>query len=375
MKKFLKKIFPIVLLKRAFVAFNTIKIHTLDKLLYRTYHLSADEVLHTAKKNPFLELGIDLAGFSENIRKGFLRWTDPGWFQDEYIVHIKNRFAIDPITGWAITSGNKLIYESLGFSRAPYVRKPSILRLFNKRNVRKFQKIISLRDTGEENYFHFFNDILPKIWLLKDHESFEQECHVVVSECLWRKDYFQYYLKRASLEKLKWVRQTHEWIEADSGFFCKPFTHTKKYILRSAALADIPSQKEVLRIFLTRSTSSMRFIENDSVIRQILESNGFTTVDTANVSFEKQIELFARAEVVVAIHGAGTSNIIFRSGMPLQVLEIFHPNPYLLFHYIMLSKLFGYKYTAIEGTPGKSAGDGGFLVDQEAIRKFCTSLA
>lgn len=374
MKRILKKIFPIVWLKRAFVIFNTVKISTLDKLLFRAYRLSPTQIIHAAKKNPFLELQIDLTVFPENIRKGFSRWMDVKWFQDEYIVKVENRFVIDPATGWAITAGNKLIYESLGFSRAPYVKKPSIIKLLAKRKKKRFQKVISLRDTGEENYFHFFNDILPKMWLLKDHGSFDPECHLVISERLWKRDYFQYYIRRASLDKLKWVIQNDEWIEADSGFFCKPFTHTKKYMLRAAALVDLPNQHEPLRIFLTRSNSSMRFIENDAAIKRILESNGFITVDTAGISFQKQIELFSRAEKVVAVHGAGTSNIIFRNGRPLEVMEIFHPNQYLPFHYIMLCKLFGYKYTAIEGTRGNLTGEGGFLVDHEAISKYCASL-
>jgi len=375
MKWILKKIFPIIWLKRAFVVFNTVKIYTVDKLLYRTYRLSPTQIIHAAKKNPFLELQIDLTVFPENIRNGFSRWMDVKWFQDEYIVKVEDRFVIDPATGWAITAGNKLIYESLGFSRAPYVKKPSIMKLLSKRKKKKFHKVISLRDTGEENYFHFFNDILPKIWLLNDHGRFDPECYLVVSERLWKKDYFQYYLERASLDKLKWVIQNDEWIEADSGFFCKPFTHTKKYILRAAALVSSPEQNGPLRIFLTRSNSSMRFIENGEAVKQILESNGFITVDTAGISFQKQVELFSRAERVVAIHGAGTTNIIFRNGRPLEVLEIFHPNRYLPFHYIMLCKLFGYKYTAIEGTPGNLMGDGGFLVDHEALGKYCILLA
>jgi hypothetical protein len=375
-KKLLKKIFPILWLKRMFLLFNTLKIATWDRIVYRTFSTENMQWIKWDIKNPFLEAGIDLHQFPEDVRLGFLRWTDPGWTQDQYIVAVNGQLAIDPETGWAVAERNRLIYPSLGFANAPHVRKPGIGRLLFKGKVVRYKSIISLRDTGEENYFHFFNDILPKLWFLQENSRLDPEACIVVSDKLWRRPYFQYYLNATELKTYRWYVQQDEWVIADRGIFCKPFTHSKRYLSRAVELARPLFNPSTIskRVFLTRPRASLRYIENEEQIGEILNRYGFATIDSSKISFPDQVAIFSSTEVLIAVHGAGLTNILFRNGQILKVLELFPNNEYLPFHYIMLSKMFNYEYQAIQGRQGLQKDFGGFYVDPVQIEKYCQLL-
>ncbi len=372
MKATLKKIFPILWLRKTAFWINTLKIKVLDPLLFKEYVPAPDEILLHENKNPFLELNIDTTAFTPNVQKGFARWNDPSWTQDQYIVEIKDKTVrIDPQRGWGIVGKNKLIYFSLGFARAPYVRKPTLTQASTSKTI-ILAKVVSLRDTGEENYFHVYNDILPKLFLLRDHNLLDDSVTIVVSKGLWEKEYFQTLKNKSWLKDLNWHVQQDEWIETNHVIFCKAYTHTKKYLQEIAAiLKPLPTDSQ--RIMLTRSRTSLRFIENEDEVFSILKSYGFHKVETTGMSLQQQAEIFARASHVVAIHGAGITNIIYRQH-ELHVLELFHYNEYLPFHYIMLARIFGFEYAAVRGQHGQQAAVGGFYIDPKEIEAYCKAV-
>lgn len=371
MKKLLKRIFPIVYLKRAFLIYNNLKISTFDKIFFQEQIIPNEFFIINRSKNPFLELNIDSTEFSDEIKSKLNRWENSSWKQDEYFIKYKEPGFIDPKSGWAITLNKKLIYPSLGFSRAPHVHKPAFLETyFKKKKIVKIEKIISLRDTGEENYFHFFNDVLAKLFFIEDQEIVLNDYTIVVANALYKKPYFQYFISTSYLGKFKWfVQDETTWVHFDEAVFCKPYTHTKKYLQKSVQLTLTKDNGvEDRRFFLTRSKSSLRFIENQIDIIPILNRYNFEIIDTSSLDFSEQVSLFKQCKYLVAIHGAGISNIIFREGRPLEVLEIVHPSPYLPFHYIMLCKLYNYNYGALLGYKGKSHDKGGFFVDPDSLK-------
>lgn len=376
MVKLLKKIFSILFLKRLFLIYNNIKTKTVDALFFSEYTLNQQEIILEESKNPFLALNIDLSKFPQSIQRGFGRWCNPAWTQDQYIVRLFKTVLIEPKSGWGIINRRELIYYSLGFSRAPYVLKPSIFALlFGRKKILYLPSVISLRDTGEENYFHFYNDVLSKLIFLREHLPSEMKNHILVSDSLWNKKYFQFYLRNTWLKELKWHIQKDEWIRTDEVIFCKPFTHTETCLKALAAMVEIPMPKiRMQRIFLTRHRNTLRFVENEDEIFSILVKYGFEKVDASILSFEDQVNIFSSASDVVAVHGAGISNIIFRRNGSLRLLELFHNYEYLPFHYIMLSHILGFDYFAIEGIKSSEHSRGGFRIDPRKIEEYCATL-
>lgn len=77
------------------------------------------------------------------------------------------------------------------------------------------------------------------------------------------------------------------------------------------------------RLFLTRGDkpNTRRYVE-EPALRPWLEQHGFAVIDPGTLSVQEQIDHFANAEIVVAPHGAGLTNITFcRPGA--RVLELF----------------------------------------------------
>jgi hypothetical protein len=366
LKNTLKRIFSRAFLKRAYLVYNRLKTNTWDKVAYRIEIISSDNFIIQETKNPFMELRIEVSSFDKPVQNKLALWTDLNWTQDQYLLHYHQPGFIESKTGWGISLNKKLIYPSLGFASAPHIHKPNFFETyFKKPRIIRLQKVISLRDTGEENYFHFFNDVLTKLFFLRDHHFPLNDYVVVISEGLFQKEYFQYFLKNSFLMELNLYAQREEWIRFDEAIFCKPFTHTKMYLDEIINLVKPKLMNGDKRLFLTRPPNSLRFIENINEIEKVLNKNNFEIIDTSLLSFGEQIQLFSQCRYLVAIHGAGICNILFRAGKPLSILEIVQPSEYVPFHYIMMSKIYNYNYSVMLGRKGREGGIGGFAVNPE----------
>ena len=66
----------------------------------------------------------------------------------------------------------------------------------------------------------------------------------------------------------------------------------------------------------------MRCLANATDVETAVEELGFEVVDTADMPATEQVELFSQTSVLVAIHGAGLTNIIHRAGRPMTIVEL-----------------------------------------------------
>ncbi len=368
-KSILKKILPIPFLKEVFLWYNSAKINTFDKVAYRELLLSDGDFIVHRKDYPFRNVRITLEDLQGRAEYPYmLKWLE--WSEEEFLLDFNRSCTIEPASGWAIVDANKLVYQSLSLSRTRHMRKPNLIRYWFKKNVQYLDQAISLRDTGEENYFHFYNDVLTKIQFLRKNGFSVTSYPVIISKRLWEKPYFQHYLKASSLlQSLQWIIQDQQYIVCNRVIFCKPLTHGKD-LLDSIFLPLQIEARGNRKIFLTRSKSRLRYIENSDEIEFISSTLGFETVDTDSLSLPQQIELFANSSFIVGIHGAGLTNMMFRSG-PCKILEIFPPPDlgYLPFHYIMMAKLRGFNYRGIIGERGKRRYSGGFQLNAIAFER------
>ncbi len=371
-KKTVKKIFPAAFLKEAFLIVNKIKIQTIDRLLFPEFKIKTNTFLVYRNGFPFRESKISLDDLPEGEVKRYMNsWYE--WTQEEFLVEFNQRCWIEPEYGWAIVEPNKLLYYSLGVSRTWFQQKPSLMRFLRRKNVVHVSNALSLRDSGEENYFHFYNDVLTKIFYALRLGIAVTEIPVIISKKLWDKPYFVFYYKHSPfLQSLQWiVQQDDQYIQCDSVIFCKPLTHRiDLWIDVLAPLKKLSIQTGSRKIFLTRSKSRLRFIENANTIEMIVRKFGFEVIDTDNLTPYEQLNVFSSAEFLVGIHGAGLTNMMFRS-TPCYVLELFPPpdRGYLPYHYILLAGMKQFAYRAIIGKPGRVSYSGGFYLEAENFEK------
>lgn len=81
----------------------------------------------------------------------------------------------------------------------------------------------------------------------------------------------------------------------------------------------------ISKLYVSRSKARYRKVTNEENVLKYLSELGFTPVWLEEHDFATQIAMFANAEVIVAPHGAGLTNLMWcNSGS--KVLEIFSPN-------------------------------------------------
>jgi len=112
------------------------------------------------------------------------------------------------------------------------------------------------------------------------------------------------------------------------------------------------------RVYITRRNARYRRIVNECEVETFLQDFGFETHELEKYSVRDQIALFAEAEMVVAAHGAGLTNILF-SPPGLRVIDIFEGS---LFNKCFwgISTALGHHYWPLVGdtvTNGHSAHD------------------
>lgn len=103
-------------------------------------------------------------------------------------------------------------------------------------------------------------------------------------------------------------------------------------------------KSSIRRVYISRTDATRRQVSNRNQLDSLLEEFGFETYVLGELTVSEQIELFASAEIVLAPHGAGLTNIIF--GRNLSVVELFGPKKNTTFY--RLSKLCGHEYRSLE---------------------------
>lgn len=104
---------------------------------------------------------------------------------------------------------------------------------------------------------------------------------------------------------------------------------------------QIKTNEKKNRIYVSRKKVRKRKLLNEEEFYQLLKKYNFRRIFPEDLTFKEQVRIFNSAEVIISVHGAGLTNIIFSEN--LKVIELFPPN-FIRTHYFMLSKALGFKY-------------------------------
>lgn len=282
---------------------------------------------------------------------------------------------MDPDTGYVVLPGRKVVTPSLPY--AYQAGLPSITRTLTARSApsrcMRLDRVISLRDVHEANYFHFFNDVLTKIPLLRSQGLLNAP--LLVGKKLWQQPFFQELLPGLQAKGLDLVDQGDRTVLAEEIIYCKSMPHDMEHLLGVLDLLDapvIPGASE-RRIFLSRAPGAKgkRWLENAMEVEDLMRANGFEVIDAGELPAREQMATLAGTRWLVGIHGAAMTNSIFRKDAPMSVLELF-PRESAPPHYYWLATVFGHRYRAVQGST--SSADGGFSIAPEVLAPAIADL-
>ncbi|MBE9538144.1 MAG: glycosyltransferase family 61 protein [Proteobacteria bacterium] len=209
------------------------------------------------------------------------------------------------------------------------------------------------------NYFHTLIDNLARVFLLR------QSCYENVGtlQMLFPTsptEAEQFFLERYLPDNVEIVVvPDNQYIAPETLIFpCFLMRRTMTYLPPSYLQDMLPHflpkrpRNKRHRIFISRRIGprgELRVIRNESKLYERLKASGFVQYYLEDLSLSDQIELFYDAEVVVAAHGAGLSNLIFAENIALVEL---HPGKMIIPNYYYLCKSLGHQYATWKGNGG-----------------------
>lgn len=110
------------------------------------------------------------------------------------------------------------------------------------------------------------------------------------------------------------------------------------------------SNLEFDKLYIKRKKMSIRHVLNEEEVIETLSRYGFKDVFFEDYSFEEQVQMASNAKVMVSIHGAGLTNMLFMS-KGTKVLEFRKANETGYLHYYNLASALGIDYYYLFGTP------------------------
>jgi len=193
-------------------------------------------------------------------------------------------------------------------------------------------------------YYHWMFDLLPRIELIRLSGIKLAEIDWFVVNSL-SKNYQKETLRLMGIPDRKIIESDqHSHIEATELIvpsfpgYMDWVPHSTMKFLRQTFLPKISLAKTNAgkKIYVSRAKAKNRQVINQSEINELLTSQGFKTVFLEEMSVLEQAATFANAEVIIAPHGSGLTNLVFCSPNT-KVIELFSPN-YLRTDYWMISQ-------------------------------------
>ncbi|NJK36759.1 MAG: DUF563 domain-containing protein [Oscillatoriales cyanobacterium RM2_1_1] len=203
-------------------------------------------------------------------------------------------------------------------------------------------------------YFHWMVDVLPRIELLRRSGIFEQiEWFLVNSIHL---DFQQETLNQLGISTDQILTSDrHPHLQAKNlvvPAFAAPLGWLKPWgieFLRGSFLTSINLRSAHVseRIYISRGDARHRRVINEIEVMEVLQQYGFVSVQLESLTFSQQVALFAQANVIVAPHGSGLTNLVFCQP-DTQVIELVSPH-YQRHYYWVISQFLNLEHYSLTG--------------------------
>lgn len=230
--------------------------------------------------------------------------------------------------GVVISPDNKLVSDvSIEFKEDPAEHS-----LFRRQKTRPPEytadTVAVIASVCGRNYYHWMFDILPRLCLLKRAPISIDAYAVHVDGLPFQEE---------TLDILG-VKNRLYLIDADTHLMCANLvvpslpghsgyapkwtcTWLRQIFLKAAA----KPVRDWQRIYISRNNVGGRRVVNEAEVVAVLAEYGFNVVTMEWMTVRQQARLLASAEIVVAAHGGGLTNLVFcRAGT--KVVEFFSPN-------------------------------------------------
>jgi len=221
------------------------------------------------------------------------------------------------------------------------------------------------------NYYHWLNDVLPRIKLYEtvldqiDHFCVASTVPAKFLEIL--KDFGIPADKILLVEDKQKLHFDHLYVSSLPGSEGRSPKWAVDFI-RDKLVGTAKAIQLSRKLYFKRGENAERNIINENELIAVFESNGFEIADPGKLTIHEQIALVQQAGVIVSAHGAALSNLLF-SKADTSVIEIFSRDYFRTDCYYTLSSVLGLNYWYIVGDKPSEAKWGDITVSIDLLKK------
>ncbi|WP_417730317.1 glycosyltransferase family 61 protein [Rosistilla oblonga] len=211
--------------------------------------------------------------------------------------------------------------------------------------------VMVLNKSGSHNYFHWLCEVLPRLELARQAGVAQADAYLVDCHKPFQRQALE--LLGVPLEK---VIQPHEGLLVQAERLIVPSYATaasrrclsETVLMRSGVQSDSKSGAGVRRIYVSRRHARKRSLGNEAEVAALLAAHGFEILCLEQFHLADQIRKFSDAAIVVGLHGAGLTNILWcRSAV--QLIEII-PQNYARDYFELLASELAIPYQQVVAT-------------------------
>ncbi|WP_146897903.1 glycosyltransferase family 61 protein [Adhaeribacter aerolatus] len=267
------------------------------------------------------------------------------------------------------------VFDQLRLTKSPAFRSPALM-LPNHKSGR-FTSLMHLPWAEQSNY-HWFLDCLPRLYAILQTLVEPTILIIPVNLPVFQQETLSFLLQNNPLLSLQRISKSQKWhlptfilptflSNHYSGFLPPEVLHFMREGIWQGY--GVKSQPVKNRIYVSRSKASKRRILSEEAIIKILKNYNFNIIYAEDLSYREQVQLFYNAEIIVGVHGAGLTNILF--SQQATIIEL-HPADLVRSHYFMICKALGFKYHYLLGSTGNTKQD--FRIDSQALNQLLNAV-
>lgn len=178
------------------------------------------------------------------------------------------------------------------------------------------------------NFYHFTNQIVPRLAIAAQAIGTNKIDHFILPDNVT--SYMRELLRYAGIDESKLVPMSEAGFKCERliatsnpGPFHVPPVWANEFLRKIVPV--VPSPVKAKRIFLARIDAPKRRLMNHDAVEKLLHEYGFEHVMLDGRPFAEQAAIFREAEIVVAVHGATLTHLIFAQP-GLRVIELLPMN-------------------------------------------------
>jgi len=183
-----------------------------------------------------------------------------------------------------------------------------------RKKIRLKGKFFVIHNHWCPGYFHWITEALPRLLAVSSH----LDGHILVLPESFKGSIYES-IKPIYYGEVYWIPQNRDLLIESllipenppfSGFYEKDLIFHLREIYTQGSL-NFSSLPKTSKLYISRSKAKQRKVVNEASVVSFLKELGFETVNFEEFTFWEQVALMKQTDILVSIHGAGLTNLLF----------------------------------------------------------------